>query len=145
MLSCSVLPIPCVGQIRICYGNCNACAKKYGHYMVGFPRNDIAEDKRSQELICSHAASIKQASATNSGSRFPWRMVSFYLILSSECSIFIPNCPLDEHPCRDILRKHVHSLRRLHSLPLNFGTLLEAKDRASSFREGLLRTTRQAA
>jgi len=21
----------------------------------------------------------------------------------------IPNCPLDEHPCRDILRKHTHS------------------------------------
>jgi len=41
-----------------------------------------------------------------------------------------------------ISRKHAHSLQRLYSLALNFGTFANAKDQASLFRDGLLRKTR---
>jgi len=39
----------------------------------------------------------------------------------------------------DIPRKHAHSLQRLHSLALDFGTFAFAKDQASLSRDGLLK------
>ncbi len=55
----------------------------------------------------------------------------------------IPNCPLDEHPCRDILRKHTHSAPVAPFALTQLRNFCLRQKTEFSFREGLLRTTRQ--
>jgi hypothetical protein len=52
---------------------------------------------------------------------------------------------LEYAPVSGIPRKHVHSLQRLHSLALDFGTFAFAKDQASLPLDGLLRKTQHHA